>query len=126
VALLPHRYGENRVAPPPARDPGGTFTVLGQEFAGHYTGNTIQPSSTGVTAAGIEAQCPLARSGFSPGTIDGIFGPNSQAAAKKPQALVDQARPDPRITVDGLVGPQTWSILRCVAQNPTHCFFLVP
>lgn len=55
-------------------------------YAGYYAGNTTQPSSTGLSQAGIEAQCLLQYRGFSPGTIDGVFGTNSQNAAKASSA----------------------------------------
>jgi hypothetical protein len=105
-------------------EPGGTFRLTGQEFAGYYSGNTVQPSPTGVTAAGKEAQCLLlaasqnwGRSDFNPGHIDGIFGPHSQAAAKAFQSFANSETAaltgrNPRISVDGAVGPQTWPLLR--------------
>jgi len=99
----------------------GTQVVLqGGEFEGHYNGTTVQPSSTGVSAAGIEAQCLLARSGFSPGAIDGIFGPMSQTAARHFQAKVDSACHGV-LTQDGLVGPKTWPWLRFYAAPPIGC-----
>lgn len=50
------------------------------------------------------AQTALARAGFNPGTVDGIFGPNTQAAVRAFQ----QAR---GLTVDGIIGPRTWTAL---------------
>lgn len=50
------------------------------------------------------AQTALARAGFSPGTIDGIFGPNTQAAVRAFQ----QAN---GLAVDGIIGPRTWTAL---------------
>ena len=93
---------------------------LGEEFAGYYSGSTVQPSPTGVTAAGIEAQCLLLRSGFSPGPIDGIFGPMSQTAAMHFQSRVDSACQGVLAT-DGLVGPKTWPWLRWYAAPPVGC-----
>lgn len=97
-------------------DPGGTFVLQGQEVAGHYSGNTIVPLTGGVSAAGIEAQCLLKQAGYSPGTIDGIFGPNSQAAAKGLQSFVNNNF-HAGISVDGLPGPQTWPWLRFLSQT---------
>ena len=97
-------------------DPGGTFNLAGQEFAGHYNGNTVVPLTGGVSAAGIEAQCLLADAGFNPGTIDGVFGPNSQRAARGLQNAVN-GNFHAGITVDGLPGPQTWPWLRYWAQH---------
>jgi len=99
-----------------ANDPGGTFVLQGQEFAGHYSGNTVVPLTGGVSAAGIEAQCLLRQAGYSPGTIDGIFGPNSQAAARSLQSFVNNNF-RAGISVDGLPGPQTWPWIRFLSQN---------
>jgi len=104
---------------PIVHDPGGTFQLFGQVFAGYYSGSTVVPLTTGVSAAGIEAQCLLARAGYNPGTIDGVFGPNSQAAARALQNTVNTT--GARIAVDGMVGPQTWPWLRDCAQGV--CFF---
>ncbi|TMC03324.1 MAG: peptidoglycan-binding protein [Chloroflexi bacterium] len=96
-------------------DPGGNFTLSGQEFAGHYNGDTVVPLTGGVSAAGIEAQCLLRRAGYNPGTIDGVFGPNSQAAARGLQTFVNNNF-HARVSVDGLPGPQTWPWIRHLAQ----------
>ncbi|MFD9085437.1 peptidoglycan-binding protein [Streptomyces prasinus] len=52
-----------------------------------------------------EAQCLLSRAGYSPGDIDGIFGPVTERAVKRLQAEAD-------LVVDGIVGPHTWGALR--------------
>ncbi|MEU3055394.1 peptidoglycan-binding domain-containing protein [Streptomyces griseus] len=87
------------------------MSSAGRLSAGYYSGNTVVPSTSQVTAAGKEAQCLLQYQGHNPGTIDGIFGRNSQAAAKKFQKGVNYAC---RTTLaeDGQVGPQTWPYLR--------------
>jgi peptidoglycan hydrolase-like protein with peptidoglycan-binding domain len=97
---------------------GGAITLTGFEFAGHYNGNTVVPSSTVVTSAGEEAQCLLERAAivlgrpdFNPGTIDGVFGPNSHAAATNFQFFVNSTFSG-ALTVDGSVGPHTWPWLR--------------
>lgn len=79
--------------------------------AGHYSGTTVQPSSASVTAAGKEAQCLLKYHGYDPGTVDGIFGSKSQAAAKKAQQNAND-KCDAGLVVDGKVGPKTWPYLR--------------
>ncbi|MFG1668220.1 peptidoglycan-binding protein [Streptomyces sp. Y7] len=52
-----------------------------------------------------EAQCLLRRAGFSPGGIDGIFGPVTERA-------VEQVQRRAGLVVDGIVGPHTWKALR--------------
>lgn len=89
----------------------------GYEYAGHYTGLSVVPSSTTVTSAGIEAQCLLKRMHAilpdvvsSPGTVDGIFGTNSKASMRDFQRLANTW--DAHLTVDGLPGTQSWPWLR--------------
>ncbi|MGY3203296.1 peptidoglycan-binding protein [Streptomyces sp. TE5632] len=52
-----------------------------------------------------EVQCLLARAGYSPGGIDGVFGPLTERAVKHLQVDAD-------LVVDGVVGPHTWRALR--------------
>ncbi|MFJ6630081.1 peptidoglycan-binding protein [Streptomyces sp. NPDC091376] len=80
-------------------------------YAGHYTGLTAQPSKTVVTSAGAEAQCLLKSIEFSPGTIDGVFGPNSQGAMRAFQQFVNRNY-DAGIAEDGMCGPESWPWLR--------------
>jgi transcriptional regulator with XRE-family HTH domain len=74
-----------------------------------YAGNsrtredTVVFGNDGVEVA--EAQCLLRRAGFSPGGIDGEFGPLTLGAVK---ALQKHAG----LHVDGMVGPHTWKALR--------------
>jgi len=111
-------YNDSISATPSTHEPGGNFSFKGVEFAGYYSGYTVVPSTSGVSAAGIEAQCLLLQAGYSPGTIDGIFGPNSQSAAKGLQSFVN-SNFHASILVDGLPGPQTWPFLRFLSQNKT-------
>jgi peptidoglycan hydrolase-like protein with peptidoglycan-binding domain len=106
----------NSSAQTTVHDPGGTFTLAGKEFAGHYSGNTVIPTTGSISEAGKEAQCLLKRAGFNPGTIDGIFGPNSQSAARGLQNFVNNNF-HAGISVDGLPGPQTWPWLRFLSQG---------
>ncbi|KAF4405864.1 peptidoglycan-binding domain-containing protein [Streptomyces lycii] len=78
--------------------------------AGYYSGRTITPSTRSVSAAGIEAQCILKHRGYDPGTVDGVFGPNSQAAMKELQRDVNDSGAG--LVVDGLPGPKSWGWLR--------------
>jgi peptidoglycan hydrolase-like protein with peptidoglycan-binding domain len=93
----------------------GPQTISGQEFAGHYGGNTAVPSTSGVSAAGIEAQCILLKAGFNPGTIDGVFGPRSQSAARAFQQHANNFF-GAELAVDGLPGSHTWPWLRWMAH----------
>lgn len=80
-------------------------------YASYYFGTTIQPSSSGLSQAGIEAQCVLKYRGYNPGTVDGVFGTNSQSAARKFQKRIN-ALYHVGLDEDGKVGPQTWPYLR--------------
>ncbi|WP_066945223.1 peptidoglycan-binding domain-containing protein [Streptomyces lushanensis] len=79
--------------------------------AGYYDGSTVIPSKTGVSAAGIEAQCILKSRGYNPGTIDGVFGPNSRAAMKRLQQDANNSY-NAGLDEDGMPGPQSWGWLR--------------
>ncbi|MEU6809927.1 peptidoglycan-binding domain-containing protein [Streptomyces sp. NPDC046831] len=68
-----------------------------------------------MSSSGIEAQCLLKKVGFDPGTIDGVFGSRSKAAAKAFQSYVNDRTGYPAMTVDGVVGSQTWPELRYYA-----------
>lgn len=51
-----------------------------------------------------ELQSLLDKKGFSPGPIDGIFGPRTESAVKRYQQSEG-------LVVDGIVGPKTWGRL---------------
>ncbi len=74
-----------------------------------YAGNSrTQDAIVGNGQAGpdvAEAQCLLRRAGFSPGGIDGIFGPLTERAVKRLQKRAG-------LVVDGIIGPHTWKALR--------------
>ncbi|MFE2019681.1 peptidoglycan-binding protein [Streptomyces sp. NPDC059499] len=80
-------------------------------YAGYYEGMTVVPSSSGVSSSGIEAQCLLKWAGFDPGTIDGVFGSNSRAAAKRFQTMMNNSY-GYTLATDGIVGSKTWPALR--------------
>ncbi|MFD6417270.1 peptidoglycan-binding protein [Streptomyces sp. NPDC060194] len=90
--------------PPPAADRTSPCT---------YTGSTpsIQEGATGPAVQ--QAQCLLNFS-LSGGTIpeDGDFGPVTDAATRRFQDCAG-------ITVDGLIGPETWSYLIAWAAAPS-------
>jgi peptidoglycan hydrolase-like protein with peptidoglycan-binding domain len=60
---------------------------------------TLQRGSTGEAVR--ELQIALQETGNDPGSIDSVFGPQTEAAVKAFQA-------ERGITVDGVVGPITW------------------
>ncbi|MFI1223648.1 MULTISPECIES: peptidoglycan-binding protein [unclassified Streptomyces] len=88
-----------------------SMSSTGRLSAGYYSGTTVVPSASQVTSAGKEAQCLLQYHGRDPGTIDGIFGRNSQKAAEKFQSTVNYAC-NTDLAEDGKVGPRTWPHLR--------------
>ncbi len=74
-------------------------------YAGQSTTQTaiVQQGMAGTEVA--EVQCLLRHAGFSPGTIDGIYGALTQRAVKRLQTKHG-------LVVDGVVGPHTWGALR--------------
>lgn len=63
---------------------------------------TLRHGSSGEAVSTLQTQ--LRDAGFNPGPIDGQFGPKTQAAVRQFQSAQG-------ITVDGIVGPQTWGKL---------------
>lgn len=53
----------------------------------------------------VEAQCLLGYHGFDPGGVDGVIGPKTTRAVKRLQQKAG-------LPPDGVVGPQTWQVLR--------------
>ncbi len=70
---------------------------------------TIKKLSTGPLVTRL--QNLLAERGFNPGAVDGIFGDNTDSAVKQFQ----QAN---SLSVDGIVGPNTWKALCASSPNP--------
>lgn len=59
----------------------------------------------GASGEAVKAlQAALAAKGFDPGTIDGEFGPSTEQALRRFQAIND-------LTVDGIAGPKSWAAL---------------
>ncbi|MBM4790843.1 peptidoglycan-binding protein [Streptomyces sioyaensis] len=90
----------------------GTYTCRytrhgDQLFAGNSstTSRLVMRNTTGTDAA--EVQCLLLRHKLSPGDVDGYFGARTEAAVKRLQ------RQD-HVPDDGIVGEQTWALLRHV------------
>ena len=54
-------------------------------------------------------QTLLAAHGHYRARVDGDFGPLTEAAVREFQAA--ERKSDPRVAVDGVVGPQTWGLL---------------
>src|SRR5262245_43392176 len=63
---------------------------------------TLRRGSTGTSVRDLKTR--LLSLGINPGPVDGIFGSLTEAAVKS----VQRSR---RLTVDGIVGPQTWGAL---------------
>ncbi|MFD9210142.1 peptidoglycan-binding protein [Streptomyces sioyaensis] len=78
-----------------------------QLFAGNSstTSRLVMRNTTGTDAA--EVQCLLLRHKLSPGDVDGYFGARTEAEVKRLQ------RQD-HVPDDGIVGEQTWALLRHV------------
>jgi hypothetical protein len=95
------------------------YRYYGFEYAGHYSGLTVVPSTTRDTSSGEEAQCLLVHAGYDPGTIDGVFGPHSQAAMHQFQTDMNNWYGAGLATGPGqdLPGPNAWKWLRWYA-NP--------
>ncbi|KOU60828.1 peptidoglycan-binding protein [Streptomyces sp. MMG1533] len=97
-------------APESSAPTASTYTCRVKRSDGRwYAGNSrTQDAVLGDGHAGpevAEAQCLLQRAGYSPGGIDGIFGPLTQRAVERVQRRAG-------LVVDGIIGPHTWKVLR--------------
>ncbi|MER7704966.1 peptidoglycan-binding protein [Kitasatospora sp. NPDC097605] len=71
---------------------------------------TLKQGSSGDTVK--QAQCYLNSSlTGEPLVVDGVFGPVTDAATRRFQVCA-------KITVDGIIGPQTWSFLTFFSNSP--------
>jgi murein L,D-transpeptidase YcbB/YkuD len=77
----------------------------GHWYAGHSTTSTQLVAFDYGGQNVVEVQCLLRHHGVDPGRVDGVFGNHTQQAVKRLQAAAG-------IVVDGMVGPQTWAVLR--------------
>lgn len=94
--------------------------VISYSFPGLPGGSATTPSpSTGTYPtlrsgdrgeAVTRLQNLLAARGYSPGTIDGSFGPNTDRAVRSFQSAIGTG-------VDGVVGPKTWGALEARAAS---------
>ncbi|MFJ8358575.1 peptidoglycan-binding protein [Streptomyces sp. NPDC093984] len=118
VRLTDHGTDNRAATPRPASSTGSfpasgsapTYTCRIQRTDGHwYAGNSRTQDA--ILAQGVagpdvaEAQCLLRRAGFSPGGIDGVYGPLTERAVKDLQKRAG-------LPPDGIVGPHTWGALR--------------
>ncbi|MEU6578062.1 helix-turn-helix domain-containing protein [Streptomyces sp. NPDC046805] len=74
-------------------------------YAGYSTTRTALIGMQSAQWNVVEAQCLLRHHGFSPGIIDGMYGTHTERAVER---LQDRAH----IAVDGVVGEDTWGVLR--------------
>ncbi|HEX8918556.1 MAG TPA: peptidoglycan-binding domain-containing protein [Chloroflexota bacterium] len=70
---------------------------------------TVRQGSTGDAVTRL--QQALQRASFDPGSVDGNFGPNTEQAVRSFQSARG-------LTVDGVVGPQTWDALCTPSFTP--------
>ncbi len=62
----------------------------------------LTSGSTGLPVRRLQSR--MSAVGFDTGGVDGRFGPKTEAAVRKLQQ-------DFNLTVDGVVGPQTWNVV---------------
>lgn len=74
-------------------------------YAGYSKTRTALIGKGSTQWAVVEAQCLLRHHGFPPGLADGIFGSRTERAVKRLQR-------DAHLVVDGVVGEDTWGVLR--------------
>lgn len=74
-------------------------------YAGYSRTRTALIGRQSVQWPVVEAQCLLRHHGFPPGLADGFYGPRTERAVER---LQDKAH----IVVDGVVGEDTWRVLR--------------
>jgi Putative peptidoglycan binding domain len=89
--------------PPPTNTTPTTTTPTITTPAAQAPSQTLKPGDTGSQVKIL--QQALASLGYSPGKVDGDYGPSTQAA-------VEQFQKAKGLTVDGIVGPQTLAKLQ--------------
>lgn len=88
--------------PKPPRIGGGQLAAVGA-LALAARSHELKRGATGIFVKILQSL--LNSAGFTCGSVDGVFGPATEAAVKRFQHAA-------RISVDGVVGPQTWSALK--------------
>ncbi|MFI9603738.1 helix-turn-helix domain-containing protein [Streptomyces sp. NPDC052043] len=74
-------------------------------YAGYSTTRTALIGTGSAQWPVVEAQCLLRHHGFPPGLADGAFGSGTERA-------VERLQQDAHIVVDGVIGEDTWEVLR--------------
>ncbi|WP_433605901.1 peptidoglycan-binding protein [Dactylosporangium sp. CA-139114] len=77
----------------------------GRLYAGQSTTSDRLVALNGGSQDVVEVQCLLKHHGLDPGRIDGLFGKGTE------QAVIQLQRAN-GLVADGIVGPQTWAVLR--------------
>jgi transcriptional regulator with XRE-family HTH domain len=80
-------------------------TREGHLYAGHSTTSDRLVALNGGSQDVVEVQCLLKRHGIDPGRVDGLFGKQTEQAVETLQSANGAV-------ADGIVGPQTWALLR--------------
>ena len=77
----------------------GPITWRNIDEAAEFDKPTLRTGSTGLAVRRVQNRLTLA--GYETGGVDGIFGPQTEAGVKALQQATG-------LTVDGIVGPNTW------------------
>ncbi|MFD8725720.1 peptidoglycan-binding protein [Streptomyces sp. NPDC059629] len=104
--------------PKAADHPGGSASGVGRYSCAYVRHGDLMLASNSTTSSDLvalnstgpdvaEVQCLLRRHHLSPGDVDGYFG-------KRTEAQVKTLQQEDHVSPDGIVGEQTWSLLRHV------------
>ncbi|MTD54317.1 peptidoglycan-binding protein [Amycolatopsis pithecellobii] len=77
----------------------------GHLYAGHSTGSDRLVALNASGQDVVEVQCLLVHHDLDPGRVDGLYGQRTSQAVEQLQSAAGAV-------VDGIVGPQTWGLLR--------------
>jgi cell wall-associated NlpC family hydrolase len=120
IEAMGEKYGvliasatEGRTFTHAARVPGLSYTGGALQQPSASAGSGFQPLRNGDKGGAVETlQRRLSTVGFSPGPIDGDFGPKTEAAVKQFQRAN-------KLPETGIVDSQSWARLRASARLPT-------